>query len=195
MNYQEQIRKHLQESARVKEKTIAACSADIQRAIVTLSDAFKEGKKLLICGNGGSAADAQHIAAEFIVRLSPNLKRPAMPAVALTTDSSILTAAGNDIGFENIFARQVEALGQTNDVLLVISTSGNSVNMLQAVASAKENGMKVITLLGKGGGKLQQSGHINIIVPSDDTQHIQEAHIAIGHILCGNVEQSVFGKM
>ncbi len=186
------IRRQLAESAAVKQKIAAECSAQIRDAIDVLLRGFRAGNKLLLCGNGGSAADAQHIAAELVVRMSM-AGRPALPAIALTTDSSLLTAGGNDIGFDNVFARQVEALGAPGDVLLAISTSGNSENVVRAAAAAKARGMKVVGFLGRGGGRLAPMMDVAVVVPSDDTQRIQEGHITIAHILCGAIEETMFG--
>ncbi|MBD3225229.1 MAG: SIS domain-containing protein, partial [Caldithrix sp.] len=182
MSLHDLVQNHLHSSARIKEAIIDSCSDTIVRAIETMHQQLAEGRKLLICGNGGSAADAQHMAAEFVIRLSHDLQRPAIPAMALTTDTSILTAGGNDIGFKRVFARQVEAFGQKGDILMVISTSGNSENLLLAVQQAKQRQMVTIGLLGNQGGKLDQQLDISIIVPSNNTQHIQEGHITIGHI-------------
>lgn len=180
------------ESAWVKEKIVKLCSEDIMEISDILTKTFRDGKKMLICGNGGSAADSQHIAAEFMIRLSHDVERTAMPAIALTTDSSNLTAGGNDIGFENVFARNVEGLGNKGDVLLVISTSGNSVNLIQAVKKAEEKGMTSVGFLGGNGGKLSDLLEAKVIVPSENTQRIQEGHITIAHIICEIVERSIF---
>jgi len=147
----------------------------------------------MLCGNGGSAADAQHLAAEFVIRLSPNIKRPGLPAIALTTDTSNLTAGANDIGYDNVFARSVEALGQEGDILIGISTSGNSPSVNNAFIKAREMKINTIGFLGKEGGKAKELCDIAIIVPSDDTQRIQEGHITIGHIIFQEVEQEMFG--
>jgi len=192
MDYPKFITEHLRESARTKTRIIESCLPDIEQAVESIVNCFKNGGKLLICGNGGSAADAQHIAAEFVIRLSHDLQRPALPAIALTTDTSQLTAGGNDIGFDNVFARQVEAYGSENDLLWGISTSGNSENIVRAVDMAKGKKMKTIGLLGSGGGKLAKLMEQTIIVPSDNTQHIQEGHITIGHIICELVERTLF---
>ncbi|MBN2425847.1 MAG: SIS domain-containing protein [Calditrichaceae bacterium] len=192
MDYQKFIENHLKNSADTKLRIIPSCSKDIQEAVLSILYCFKQKGKLLICGNGGSAADAQHIAAEFVIRLSNDIQRPALPAIALTTDTSQLTAGGNDIGFKNVFARQLQAYGAENDVLLGISTSGNSENIIVAVEMAKKLKMKSIGLLGKGGGRLAKITDQNIIVPSDNTQHIQEGHITIGHIICELVERNLF---
>ena len=152
----------------------------------------KNHKKILICGNGGSAADAQHLAAEMVIRLSHDIERPGLPAISLATDSSILSAGGNDIGFDNIFARQVEALGHPEDILLAISTSGNSPNILNALEMAREKELKSVGLLGNRGGKCRELVNIPIIIPSSNTQRIQEAHITLGHIIIELIERELF---
>ncbi|MCI0406805.1 MAG: SIS domain-containing protein [candidate division Zixibacteria bacterium] len=158
-----------------------------------LSLALNAGKKVLLCGNGGSAADGQHFAAELVVRLRKGKPRAAQPAVALATDSSILTAAGNDLGFEKIFSRQVEALGVAGDVLIAISTSGTSANVVEAARAARKKRMKVIALTGKNGGKLGKLADSWIAVPSADTQRIQEMHITILHFW-GETLETVFSR-
>ena len=155
------------------------------------ADAMKSGHKLLVCGNGGSAADAQHLVAEFVARLT--IDRPALRAVALTTDTSILTAVGNDHSFEHIFERQVEALGQTGDVLLAISTSGNSKNCVKALKLARILGVHTVSYTGNSGGAMKELSDINVIIPSDTTMNIQESHLALEHILCMLVERFYFG--
>ncbi|NYF90115.1 D-sedoheptulose 7-phosphate isomerase [Tunturiibacter empetritectus] len=155
------------------------------------AEAMQSGHKLLVAGNGGSAADAQHLVAEFVVRLTVN--RPALRAIALTTDTSILTAAGNDYGFDHIFSRQLEALAQPGDVFLAISTSGNSKNLLRAITQAKIIGISTIGLTGNGGGLMRPLCDYNIVVPSDITQNIQESHLALEHIFCMLVERFAFG--
>ncbi len=192
MNKQQFIHNSLKESAEVKLLIEKECSADIISAVNILVEAFKNGNKLLLCGNGGSAADSQHIAAEFMIRLSHDIQRPAIPAIALTTDTSNLTAGGNDIGFKNVFARNVEGLGNKGDVLLAISTSGNSKNILLAIEKAKSKGMKVIGLLGGNGGMCKDIVDVPIIIPSSNTQRIQEGHITVAHIICELVERSLF---
>lgn len=187
------IRESLEESAATKKAILNSCFEDISRAVTIVRDALKKDSKILFCGNGGSAADSQHIATEFTIRLNHDIKRKGLPAIALTTDTSALTAGGNDIGFENTFARLVEALGRKGDVLVGISTSGNSANILLAADKAHENGMTVIGLLGKDGGKLKAKCDLPIIVPSDNTQRIQEGHITIGHIVSELVEMELFG--
>jgi D-sedoheptulose 7-phosphate isomerase len=183
----------LKESSAVKLKMEFACKAEILLAVHMITEAFRYGKKILLCGNGGSAADCQHIATEFMIRLSHHIERPALPAIALTTDSSNLTAGGNDIGFENIFARNVEGLGNEGDILLCFSTSGNSKNIINAVAKAKTKKMEVIALLGGDGGKLKALTDLPIVIPSSNTQRIQEGHITAAHIICELVEEELYG--
>ncbi len=187
------INQSLVESSETKLKIKDECTEDILTAVDMLVKAFRNKNKLLLCGNGGSAADCQHIAAELVIRLSHNIKRPALPAFALTTDTSNLTAGGNDIGFENVFARSVEGLGNEGDVLLAISTSGNSPNVIKAVQKAHEKNLKVIGFLGGSGGKLKSLVDTSIIIPSDNTQRIQEGHITVAHIICELVEESLYG--
>lgn len=182
----------LKESSEVKLKMESACKAEILVAVQSLVDAFRNGKKILLCGNGGSAADSQHIAAEFMIRLSHNVQRPALPAIALTTDSSNLTAGGNDIGFENVFARNVEGLGNEGDVLIAISTSGNSQNIIKAVNKAHEKKMFVIGFLGGTGGKMKEIVDLPVVIPSSNTQRIQEGHITVAHIVCELVELELY---
>lgn len=153
-----------------------------------ISDALKKGNKILICGNGGSAADSQHFAAELSGRYKK--ERKALAGIALTTDTSALTAIGNDYGFEFIFSRQVEALGREGDVLVGISTSGKSPNVLEAFKKARELKIRTIGLSGKGGGKMNELGDFNLVVPSDDTARIQEIHILIIHCLCQVIDES-----
>ena len=193
MNKEKFITDSLNESAETKQKILQHCKDDILRAVDILTKTFKNNNKLLLCGNGGSAADCQHIATELVIRLSHHIKRPALPAIALTTDSSNLTAGGNDIGFNNIFARSVEGLGNKGDVLLAISTSGNSENVLRAVKKAKEKEIKVISLLGGSGGKLKDIVDLPVIIPSSNVQRIQEGHITVAHIICELVEEELYG--
>ena len=188
------IKDSLAESAEVKLKIEKECSEDILKAVDAINDCIRNYGKILFCGNGGSAADSQHLATEFMIRLSHDLKRPAIPAIALSTDSSNLTAGGNDIGFENVFARSVEGLGNNGDVLIAISTSGNSGNIIKAVEAAKAKHITVIGLLGGNGGKLLSMVDIPIIIPSTNTQRIQEGHITIGHIICELVERDLYQK-
>jgi len=183
----------LTESSDTKLKIIETCTGDIEKAVDLLVDAYKKGKKLLLCGNGGSAADCQHIATELMIRLSHHIQRPALPAIALTTDTSNLTAGGNDIGYDNVFARNVEGLGNNGDILLAISTSGNSLNIIKAVEMAHAKGLKVIALLGGSGGKLKSRGDVAIVIPSANTQRIQEGHITVAHIICELTEYELYG--
>lgn len=184
----------LNESADTKLKIKDQLTDDIIKAVTLLSDCFKDGRKFLLCGNGGSAADCQHIATELMIRLNHHIQRPALPAIALTTDTSNLTAGGNDIGFDNVFARNVEGLGNKGDVLLAISTSGNSPNVIKAVETAHKKGIKVIGFLGGSGGKLKDIVDLPIVVPSSNVQRIQEGHITIAHIICELVEEKLYGK-
>ena len=169
--------------------------ATLHETLVTIgrltADAMSAGRKLLVAGNGGSAADAQHLVAEFVVRLT--VDRPAMRAIALTTDTSILTAGGNDYGYDSIFARQVEALGQQGDVFLGISTSGNSKNILMAIEAAKKLGVHTVGFTGNGGGRMRERCDYNVIIPSNTTMNIQESHLALEHIFCMIVERFTFG--
>jgi len=155
-----------------------------------LIDRYRQGNKLLIAGNGGSAADAQHIAAEFVSRF--NFDRPGLPALALTTDTSILTAVGNDYGYDRLFSRQVEANGVAGDVFLGISTSGNSANVLEALRACRDKGVTSFGLTGETGGSMLELCDYCLCVPSRDTPRIQEAHILIGHTLCAMVETAMF---
>lgn len=168
----------------------AAIHASLLEAASSTALAMRIGKKLMIAGNGGSAADAQHLAAEFVVRLSED--RPALRAIALTTDTSALTATGNDYGFDHIFARQLEAIGQQGDIFLGISTSGNSPNILRALELARTMGIRTIGLTGRTGGKMQPLCDLCICIPSTATTHIQEAHLALEHIFCLLVEHLYF---
>ncbi|MBI5238279.1 MAG: D-sedoheptulose 7-phosphate isomerase [Deltaproteobacteria bacterium] len=156
-------------------------------------ESFKSGGKLLLAGNGGSAADAQHIAAEFINRFE--IERPPLPALAITTDTSNITSIGNDYSFDQVFSKQVRALGRENDVLLAISTSGNSANIIKAVDAARSIGIKVIALSGKDGGRLASMSDIVLNVESKTTARIQEVHITIGHIICELVDHMLFQKV
>lgn len=186
------IQDELNASAETKKKMFEACAGDILKAVDVIINAFNNKKKVLLCGNGGSAADAQHIATELVIRMN-KANRAALPALALTTDTSMLTAGGNDIGFDNVFARQVEALGTSGDVLIAISTSGKSENVNRAINEAKKKGMTVIGFLGKGGGSSKDIVDVPIIIPSNDTQRIQEGHITVAHIICGIIENEMFG--
>ena len=155
------------------------------------AEAMKAGRKLMVCGNGGSAADSQHLVAEFVSRLT--VDRPALRAIALTTDSSILTAIGNDYSYDNVFERQVEALGIKGDVLLAISTSGNSKNCVKALKLARAMGIHTVSYTGNNGGGMKALSDINVVVPSNITMNIQESHLALEHIFCMIVERCYFG--
>ncbi len=187
------VQDELRASAEVKTKIFERCGDRILKAADLLIEALGRQKKILLCGNGGSAADCQHIAAEFVIRMNPAITRPALPAIALTTDASVLTAGANDIGYDNVFARSVEAVGNAGDVLIAISTSGKSENVNRAVQVARARGLATIGLLGRDGGTTKDLVDCAIVVPSDDTQRIQEGHLAIGHILCALVEREMFG--
>jgi len=193
MNKEKFITESLKESSETKLKIEQECKEDILKAANILSEVYRNGSKLLLCGNGGSAADCQHIATELMIRLSHHIQRPALPAIALTTDTSNLTAGGNDIGFENVFARNVEGLGNKGDVLIAISTSGNSGNVIKAVEMAQKKGMKVIGLLGGDGGKLKSIVDLPVVIPSSNVQRIQEGHITVAHIICELVEDELYG--
>jgi D-sedoheptulose 7-phosphate isomerase len=172
----------------VTQKSLAELSIDIDKVCNIILDCLKSGNKVLLFGNGGSASDAQHIAAEFVGRFVKN--RRSFPAIALTTDTSALTAIGNDYGFERIFERQVEGLAVRGDVVIGISTSGNSANVLKALIKAKELECEVIGLCGNNGGKMNEHCDINIVVPSTVTARIQEIHILIGHIICSALDDA-----
>ena len=156
-----------------------------------IAETFRSGGKVLICGNGGSAADSQHFAAEFVSSFTKGLDRRALPALALTTDTSVLTAYSNDFGYEGVFARQVEAFGLAGDVLIVISTSGNSTNCIKAVEAARDLQLKTISFTGKAGA-LKEIANFNLSVPSNNTQHIQEAHLVAYHVIAELVEKELF---
>ncbi|MEE8301813.1 MAG: D-sedoheptulose 7-phosphate isomerase [Candidatus Tectomicrobia bacterium] len=186
------ITQALRDSAALKIQVAATQAGVIQAMIDGIWERFQRGGKLLLCGNGGSAADAQHLATECMVRLRE--ERAPLPAMALTTDTSLLTAAGNDDGFETIFARQIAGLGRPEDVLLALSTSGNSANVVLAVEEARRRGLHTLGLLGKDGGALQALVDVALVVPSFDTQRIQEVHITVGHILCEALEQKLLSS-
>jgi D-sedoheptulose 7-phosphate isomerase len=188
----DQISAIVADSLDVKRRFFDAHAADIELAAQMIAVAFKAKRKLLVFGNGGSAADAQHIAGELVNRFLQ--ERRALPAVALTTDGGVLTCIANDTGFKNIFARQIEALGTKGDVCLAISTSGNSPNVIVACEEARKQEITVIGLLGRDGGPVAALCDLALIVPSDDTQRIQETHNLIGHIICELVEGELFPK-
>jgi len=187
----ERVREIARESIEAKKAFFDSNAENVVRAAELLVTSIKAGGKVLIFGNGGSAADAQHIAAELVNRL--NYDRPPIAAIALTTDTSILTSVGNDSSFEDLFARQLVALGRKGDVALAISTSGNSPNVLRAVDAARELGIKTIAFAGRDGGKLGAAADLALVVESSATQRIQETHITIAHILCELVEDALYG--
>jgi D-sedoheptulose 7-phosphate isomerase len=186
-NMIEEVQQTFAESIAVKQKSLASLTDTIVEIAEVIVKSLSSGGKLLLCGNGGSAADAQHIAAEFICRFV--LNRRALPAIALTTDTSIITAAGNDFSFDEVFSRQVDALGAPGDVLIAISTSGNSPNVIKAVESAKRNRVTVIGFTGESGGKLRDMCDICLCVPSAVTARIQEVHITAAHAICSIAEK------
>ncbi|MBR9705859.1 D-sedoheptulose 7-phosphate isomerase [Candidatus Pacearchaeota archaeon] len=167
-------------------------SGKIEEAVIAIIECLKNNKKILLCGNGGSNVQCSHIAAEFVGRFKK--ERKALPAIALTTDTAIITAIGNDYGFDKIFERQIKALGEEGDILIAITTSGNSPNIINAIETSRSMKIKTIGLLGKDGGKLKSTSDIEIITQSDNTPRIQEAHITILHIICELVENKLFEK-
>jgi len=183
---------YLDAAAQAMASLTEACLDDILAAAEILVASFRAGGALLICGNGGSAADAQHLATEFVSTLTLDHPRPPMRAIALTTDSSALTAIANDFGVERMFARQVEAIGRSGDVLLAISTSGNSANVLAAAEAAAARGLGVIALTGASGGALAPMADVAIRVPSTETGHIQECHLAIEQLLALLAERELY---
>ncbi|MBC8175467.1 MAG: SIS domain-containing protein [Candidatus Marinimicrobia bacterium] len=185
---QQLVKEQLAESAQVKEDMISSCSDEILKAAEIFISALTNGKKIMWCGNGGSAADCQHLSTEMLARLRKE-RRP-LASIALTTDTSLLTAWSNDYSFDSVFVRQVEGLGRKGDVLVAISTSGNSRNVIEVVNFSENRDIKVVILTGKDGGKLKEHGDVMIKIPSRDTQHIQEGHITAGHIICDLVEQA-----
>jgi D-sedoheptulose 7-phosphate isomerase len=182
----------LREGAELRIHLAQALGEKIVDAANVIAESLKSGGKVLLFGNGGSAADAQHLAAEFVGRFV--LERSPLPGIALTTDSSILTAVGNDYGFDQVFVRQILALGRPGDVAIGISTSGNSPNVIKAVQAAGERGLRTIGLAGRDGGALAKAVEIAITVPSTNTARIQECHIAVGHVLCELVESELFSR-
>jgi len=187
------VQKQLAHSIAVMQAVLtdAAIADAVVHAGELTAKAMKDGRKLMIAGNGGSAADAQHLAAEFVCRFT--VDRPALRAIALSTDTSILTAAGNDYGYVHVFERQIEALGQKGDVFLAISTSGNSPNLLKALEKCREMEILTVGYTGNGGGTMTALCDINVIIPSGVTMNIQESHLALEHIFCMVVERAYFG--
>jgi len=187
------IQQSLDDSIQAKKDFVSSQERELFLLVDWLVTAFKHGGKLLVFGNGGSAADAQHIAAEFVNRF--RIDRRPLPAIALTTDSSILTSIGNDFSFDDIFVKQIHALGRKEDVALGISTSGNSPNVVNAIKAAREIGMQTAALTGGNGGKLASEADLVLNVPSDQTPHIQETHIWIEHMICWLVDERMFGSL
>lgn len=195
MELEQIITEHIRKSISVKESILSspAVMTSIKDAATATVDAYKKGKKTLIAGNGGSAADAQHIAGEFVSRFY--FDRPGIPSIALSTDTSIITAIGNDYGFDRLFERQVHAQGTEGDIFIGLTTSGNSENIVRALHACKEKGIKSIILTGKSGGKTSDLCDICINIPSEETPRIQESHILIAHIICCIVEEELFGNL
>jgi phosphoheptose isomerase len=185
-------RDYLLETSDLARRAATECAADIAAAAELVLDTVLAGGKILLCGNGGSAADSQHLAAEFVSTLTLDNRRPAIPAIALTTDTSILTAVANDFGFEGVFARQVEALGRGGDVLIGISTSANSTDVVRAFEQAAAQNVRTIALTGESGGKLAPMADVAVKIPSRVTSHIQECHIAVGQLLAFMVEEALY---
>jgi phosphoheptose isomerase len=186
------IQSHLEEGARVRIATIGSCTESLLRVTELVRESLQGGGKVMFCGNGGSAADSQHLAAEFTSLLRQEYPRPGLAAVALTTDTSFLTANANDFGFEGVFARLTQALGRKGDTLVGISTSGNSRNVVRAFEQARAMGIGTVAFTGIGGGRMAELADVVLSVPSNKVQHIQETHIALGHLLCQLVEESLF---
>ena len=188
----EWVKRTLKSGSDLYLRTAEECCDGIEAAAEAVLRVLENGGKVLLCGNGGSAADAQHIATEMTVKMRK--VRAPMAAVALTTNPSLLTAQANDLGFDTVFSRQVASLGSPKDILVAISTSGNSPNVLEAIKAAREMNMKTIGLIGCGGGKLAPLCDISIVVPSDEVQRIQETHIAIAHMICEHAETGLYGE-
>ena len=184
------IKGAIEDSIATKKKVIELCLIDIQSSVKSIIRTAKENKSIFWCGNGGSAADSQHMAAELMGGLRSHDRRP-IKSIALTTDSSFITAWSNDTSYDEIFSRQLDALGESGDLIVGISTSGNSKNVIEALMLAKKKNIKSIVLTGKSGGRIANMGDCVIKVPSDDTQRIQEAHLLIEHILCESVEKAL----
>jgi D-sedoheptulose 7-phosphate isomerase len=182
---------HLEGLAEVALRTSRELAGEIAEVTEMVLHALDTGRKLLFCGNGGSAADAQHLAAEYVVRF--RMERRPLPALALTTDTSLLTAAANDFGYEEVFARQIRALGSAGDILFLHSTSGESPNLLAAARAARDLGVHTVALLARGGGQLRGAVEKALVVPTENGAHAQELHLAIGHLICNIVESRVAG--
>ncbi|HKG91851.1 MAG TPA: SIS domain-containing protein [Gemmatimonadaceae bacterium] len=185
----ERLRAGLREMAETAARTAERIMPDLERAAALMREAVARGGTLFFCGNGGSAADAQHMATEYVVRYVRN--RRAYPAVALTTDTSLLTAAGNDLGFDEVFARQVEALARAGDLLVIHSTSGNSPNVLRAAEAARAKGVAVLAFSARDGGRLKALADHSVVVPTDRTDRAQEVHLCVEHIICDLIEETL----
>lgn len=188
------VRQFFLDSADLQKLTSESCAESIVSAVNSIVESLSSGKKILLCGNGGSAADCQHMATELVSQMDPSSPRRGLPAIALTTDTSFITAYSNDFNFDGIFERQVEALGFEGDILIAISTSGNSTNIIKAVKAAQKKSMKTIALTGQL-GDLKKIADISISIPSKDTQKIQQSHLVAEHIICLLVESNMFGSL
>ncbi len=192
MNLEQFYRDSLRESAATKERTIDACRDSVLQAIDMIVACYRRGGTVYFCGNGGSAADSQHLSTELMIRLNHEIERPALGAVSLCVDPSAVTACGNDLGFDHVFARPLSGLGRAGDVLVGISTSGRSANVVRAVETARAMEIGTICLLGGDGGHLADLADVAIVIPSHDTQRIQETHITIGHVICESTERLLY---
>jgi phosphoheptose isomerase len=193
VNNQEIIQAHFAESIATKQAAVDSLSGDLEQAAMILMEALRNGNKALSCGNGGSAGDAQHFSSELLNRFE--MERPPLPAIALTTDSSTITAIANDYSYDDIFAKQIKALGKRGDVLLAISTSGNSANVVRAIDAAQDRGITVVALTGRNGGEMAAAlldTDVEIRVPSERTARIQEVHLLIIHCLCDLIDRGLF---
>lgn len=188
------IKRQIEESIKVKKLVLEdeKLLRSVKESVNLCCEALRRGNKIIFAGNGGSAADAQHLAGELVNRFG--FERPGLPAIAITTDTSVLTSISNDYGFERLFARQIEALGNKGDVLFSLSTSGNSPNIIEGINEAVKKGMINIGFTGRSGGKMKSLCDLCLNIPSDETPRIQEAHILIGHIICSEIENTIFGK-
>ncbi|MGQ0646737.1 MAG: D-sedoheptulose-7-phosphate isomerase [Gemmatimonadaceae bacterium] len=187
--FEARLRERLADLAAVATRAADTLPAQVAQVAAMVRATLRDGGTLFLCGNGGSAADAQHVATEYVVRYMKN--RRALPAVALTTDTSLLTAAGNDLGFDEIFARQVEALARPSDLLIIHSTSGNSPNVVRAAEAAKRKGVRVVAFSSRDGGALRGLADVSVVVPTDRTDRAQELHLCLEHIICEAVEEDI----
>jgi D-sedoheptulose 7-phosphate isomerase len=187
--FEGRLRERLSDLAAVAAQTAEVLPAQVARAAAMVRDTLRQGGTLFLCGNGGSAADAQHVATEYVVRYMKS--RRALPAIALTTDTSLLTAAGNDLGFDAVFARQVEALVRPTDLLIIHSTSGNSPNVIQAAEAARRKGVRVVAFLARDGGALYALADVAVVIPTGRTDRAQELHLCLEHVICEAVEEEL----